>query len=206
MLRNKNTKNECRICKQKEKERVKEEEKAKRRKPNSNPRLKNLVGEQFGFLKVLKLDEGKSKPGQIYWQVKCRCGTVFSVAGKHLKRGATVSCGCIKQSYGEYIIESILQESKVVYKKEYVVPELGNKRFDFAIFQENTLIRLIEYDGEQHFKPSSLFGGKKEYEKRKKSDNEKNNWAIKNNIPLVRIPYTYKNDIDYHMLLRMMTF
>lgn len=30
---------------------------------------------------------------------------------------------------------------------EYKVPELGRQRFDFAIFKDNTLIQLIEFDG-----------------------------------------------------------
>lgn len=32
--------------------------------------------------------------------------------------------------------------------------------FDCAIFKDNKLIYLIEYDGQQHFEAVDLFGGK----------------------------------------------
>ena len=61
-------------------------------------------------------------------------------------------------------------------------------RFDFAIFDNNQLQCLIEYDGKQHFEKSFFDLAKNQYR-----DKIKNNYCLINNIPLYRIPYT---DLD----------
>lgn len=165
----------------------------------------NLTGQKFGLLTVICLDKMNSKPGQVFWKTKCDCGNFYSVCGKHLKRGATLSCGCLRQSYGELRIAEILRENNIPFIKEYVVKELNNKRFDFAIIENDKIVRLIEYDGEQHFKPSHFFG-EEEFKKRQESDCQKNEWAISKNIPLVRIPYQYKNKITYSMIMENESF
>lgn len=161
----------------------------------------DLTKQKFGLLTVLEIDKEKSKAGQVFWKTLCDCGNFYSVCGKHLKRGATVSCGCIKRSFGEQKIEEILKKHNINFIKEYKVPELNYKRFDFAILnKDNKIIRLIEYDGEQHFSPSSLFG-EEEFIRVKESDKQKNDWAKINNIPLIRIPYTHKNNITYSLIM-----
>ena len=47
----------------------------------------------------------------------------------------------------------------------------------------------IEYDGEQHFKPISKFGGEDKYLIRLKLDEIKNLWCQNSNIKLLRISY-----------------
>lgn len=65
-----------------------------------------------------------------------------------------MSCGCLRSSYGEIIIENILKENHILYKKKYEFKDLLSEnqiplRFDFAILNENNqVIRIIEYDGE----------------------------------------------------------
>lgn len=60
---------------------------------------------------------------------------------------------------------------------------------------------MIEYDGEQHFKPIN-FGGisnEKAYENyniNKKHDEIKNNYSKLHNIKLIRIPYYDFKDIE----------
>ena len=168
-------------------------------------RIKNITNEKFGLLTVKNINEELSKKGNIFWNTTCACGNTYVVSGKHLKRGATLSCGCLKTSFGEKIIEEILKQNKINFKKEFLIKELKNKRFDFAIFSNGSLIRLIEYDGEQHFYKSTLFG-EKEFNRLQESDLEKDDWARKNNIPLVRIPYKYKNKITYDMLFNNENF
>lgn len=53
---------------------------------------------------------------------------------------------------------------------------------------------LIEYDGEQHF--HKVRNDRYGYEGIVARDNYKNQWCEKNNIPLIRIPYTDYNNID----------
>lgn len=35
----------------------------------------NLTGKRFGKLVVLRIDEGRSKDGKVYWFCKCDCGS-----------------------------------------------------------------------------------------------------------------------------------
>lgn len=65
-------------------------------------------------------------------------------------------------------------------------------KFDFYIEDMNI---LIEYDGEQHFKPIERFGGEIALEKLKIRDKIKEKYCLKNNIKLIRIPYFKYNEI-----------
>lgn len=56
-------------------------------------KLIDLTGQRFGFLVVLKRAEN-SKDKQTQWLCKCDCGNEKVIAGKHLKNGSIVSCGC----------------------------------------------------------------------------------------------------------------
>ena len=77
----------------------------------------------------------------------------------------------------------------------------GVCRYDFIIFNENNQpIRLIEIDGEQHFKPIKFFNGEEGFQQQKANDDIKNSFAKENNLPLVRIPYTEKDNINLEML------
>lgn len=119
-----------------------------------------------------------------------------------------MSCGCLKSSYGEMVIENILKENNILYKKEYEFENLlsENKiplRFDFAILNNfNQVIRIIEYDGEQHYlTKTNNFWKNDSLEKRQQRDKIKNEYCLNNNIKLVRIPYWEKNNITYEMIM-----
>lgn len=55
--------------------------------------VKNLVGQQFGFLKVLSI-AGKTPYGMQQWLCRCVCGNECSPCGADLKRRPHISCGC----------------------------------------------------------------------------------------------------------------
>jgi hypothetical protein len=55
-------------------------------------RIKDISGNRYGKLVVIKRDVKKSKP--TYWLCKCDCGTIKSIRGSHLKAGKISSCGC----------------------------------------------------------------------------------------------------------------
>ncbi|MEK4253430.1 hypothetical protein [Ureibacillus sp. FSL K6-2830] len=58
------------------------------------------------------------------------------------------------------------------------------------------IIAFIEFDGEQHDKPSDFFGGEKGFKERKINDQIKNDFAKQKGIPLIRIKYKDLNNIE----------
>lgn len=149
------------------------------------------IGKTYGQLTVLEKVE--QTPGGSIWRCKCICGNEVDVRINNLHSGKTQSCGCIK-SRGENIINKILQENNIVYKREYSFEDLlgvnqGKLRFDFAIFsKDNQLIELIEFQGKQHFEETSLWNNDN-----KIHDEYKRKYCKEHNIELLEIPYY---DID----------
>ena len=93
--------------------------------------------------------------------------------------------------------EDILKENSIKYIKEYRIQNL--KRFDFAILDEKeNIVRLIEFDGEQHFKNVPHWDA---IEIQQKRDKEKNEYALSHNIPLIRIPYWERNNISLELIM-----
>ena len=57
-------------------------------------RYKDLIGQKFGKLTVISLNEEKSKKSNIaYWNCMCECGNTKTVIRTSLTRGLTKSCG-----------------------------------------------------------------------------------------------------------------
>lgn len=99
-----------------------------------------------------------------------------------------------KMSFGENKICNILNDMKInfVFNKSLLDCKKDCKlRFDFYLPSKNV---CIEFDGIQHFEAIDFFGGVEEFEKLKIRDSIKNNFCSLNNIKLIRIPYTIKDD------------
>lgn len=148
--------------------------------------FKDETGNKYGLLTVLK--RTGTKNGKAVWLCQCECGNQCEVVGSDLRNGQQSSCGCL-HSKGELKIRQILLSLKIPFKTEYTFDDLkGEKnhlRFDFAIFNNEKLLGLIEFQGKQHYYPVEHFGGIKEYEQRKKNDKKKREYCEKNNIPLL---------------------
>ena len=162
-------------------------------------RIIDLTGQKFGKLTVIAR-EGKhiQKGGQAKttWLCKCECGNTHIATGCGLKDGKIKSCGCLKTSYGEYLIERILIESNLFFEKEYqfsdcILPSGRPARFDFYV--DNKF--LIEFDGKQHFLKEAGWGEKDNLEKTQERDKFKNNYCLSKGIPLYRIPYTEEDNV-----------
>lgn len=59
-------------------------------------RQNNLIGQRFGRLTVVRLDDSRSI-NRTYWICKCDCGNIKSIIGASLKNGSTQSCGCLQK-------------------------------------------------------------------------------------------------------------
>lgn len=163
---------------------------------------KDLIGMRFGKLIVLKENEKRTN-GQVTWLCKCDCGTLISISTNRLTTGNTSSCGCINYSIGEKNIKDILDINNIPYKAQWSCPELRLKRFDFALLDtNNNVIRLIEFDGKQHFTDiSGIWNSKEGLADIQQRDKVKNEYALSHNIPLVRIPYWERDKITLEMIL-----
>lgn len=161
-----------------------------------NRTFKDITNQRFGKL-IAK--EYLIKNQQSYWKCECDCGNTTIVATKNLNNGHTQSCGCINYSIGEKNIIDILIKNKITFIKEYTFKDLPKRRYDFYLPDYN---RLIEFDGIQHTgKLTTWVSTIEEAQSLQQRDQEKNNYALQNNIPLVRIPHTERDNITLEMLL-----
>lgn len=111
-------------------------------------------------------------------------------------------------SKGEEKIAKMLKKARISFKQEVSFPDLkslkGNLlRFDFAIFKNNRLVCLLEYDGEQHFHQVPYFHKTIfDFKQTQEWDRRKNAYCLRKGIPLIRIPYW---DYDILTLERILT-
>ena len=107
-------------------------------------------------------------------------------------------------SKGEERIASLLKSARVSYEKEYSFSDLKYKntllRFDFAILSGDQPIKLIEYDGEQHFHYVKKFGSYSDFKHMQENDRRKNAYCLRNGIPLIRVPYWDLEKLTYNSL------
>ena len=141
---------------------------------------------------VLERD-GSSETQLAKWKCLCKhCGNIFTTQGSHIRNGAIKSCGCV-HSQNEQQITKLLLENNINLATEYTFSDLkalngGRLRFDFAIFKDNKLSHLIEYNGAQHYIcPQGEWA--KSFEQLQAHDKLKQEYCKKNNIRLITIKY-----------------
>lgn len=159
------------------------------------PRVaRDLTGQKFGMLTVLYRMPNRmvGKNSRVVWHCRCDCGNETDVLSLLLKEGFVKSCGCLSVSHAERIMVTYLTDHGLNFEPQYYIKGLsgchgGYLKFDFALFENSELAFLIELDGIQHYKPVDYFGGVAKYEDGKMNDSLKDNWALKHNVPLIRI-------------------
>ena len=164
------------------------------KKPKGN--VKNELGNKYGHLTVISR-QGSNQRGQALWECECDCPahTHIIVTGDNLRRGHTQSCGCERRSHGELVIEQILIDNNISYQQEYPAFKFASGKFaKFDFYIDNKY--FIEYDGETHYK-YNLHGWHNEEQLKAQQERDiiKNQWCKDNNIPLIRIPYTYLDNL-----------
>lgn len=170
---------------------------------NSEKTIIREEGNRYGKLLVVE-EAGRDKDGRVLWKCQCDCGNTKITLGKTLRAGLCQSCGCIR-SRGEMSVAKILAQLNIEYKQEYSFNDLylhkgWPLRFDFAIFQQDKIVALIECQGEQHYHDINFF----EDETLKLRDKLKKEYCRKNNIPLIEIPYADYDKISVDYMRRVM--
>ena len=105
------------------------------------------------------------------------------------------SCVSLK-SKGEEKIKEILELLGVKFIFQATFEGLEDKRtlaYDFYIPDYNL---LIEFDGEQHYRPVDWFGGLEALKDNKRRDKIKNDYAENNGVTLLRIPYWEEDNLE----------
>ena len=170
-------------------------------KTNSQNRSQ-LIGQKFGRLEVIEY-LGSNDKSQSIWKCKCDCGNYTTSTSALLNLGNKKSCGCLK-SKGEEKIIKLLQENNIFFEtqkifKDCVFPNT-NRPAIFDFYVNNSYI--IEYDGIQHYEYNNRgWSNLENLEKVQARDKFKNNWCFQNNIPIIRIPYTYLNELTISDLI-----
>lgn len=115
----------------------------------------------------------------------------------------------MRSSRAEIKIQDILRKAGLNFKEEYSFPDLigeGNHalRFDFAVFDDNDELEfLIQYQGIQHYKAKSIYGGASGLRKQQFYDMKKREYCKKHNIKLVLIPYWDQYQINYDYIMNL---
>lgn len=127
------------------------------------------------------------------------CGEVYEITRSNFRRGQR--CHHCNSSRGELLVAEYLDNVGVEYERQKKYEDLKRVNllsYDFYLPKYNT---LIEYQGEQHYKPVEHFGGIKQYELQKEIDDIKRKYAIEKGIRLIEIPYTIANSSDVKKFL-----
>ncbi len=124
-----------------------------------------------------------------YSKVKIKCpahGVFEQGAGSHI---SGIGCPRCKESKGEKKIFNQLVKKGIIFEtqKTFNGCKFKNKlRFDFYLPEYNI---CIEYDGEQHYKPISYYGGHEQLLLTQKRDSIKTQFCQDNDIQLIRIKF-----------------
>lgn len=148
-----------------------------------------------------------SVPNLARENVKCRCkecGQEWYASYDNLTKSSNpTGCPSCSKSKGEKRIAELLKEWGYNFTIEKTYPDLKDinlLRFDFYL---DDFRLLIEYDGEYHYGPvytssdlRDMAQKDTDYRVQVEHDQMKNEYCLKNNIPLLRIPYWEFKNID----------
>lgn len=168
--------------------------------------LENFI-EEASLVHDDKYDYSKVDYVNSHTKVEIICpkhGSFFQAPYTHLSGSA---CPICNESKGEREVRIVLKKYDINFVSQKKFQDCVNitigkdKRtycvqlpFDFYLPDYNI---IIEYDGEQHFKPVSGWGGDKSFNRLQITDRVKNKYCEDMNIKMIRIPYTIpKKDIE----------
>lgn len=167
-------------------------------------RREDLTGQKFFHLTVDKMIYPE-KYKRTLCSCTCDCGTTnIIVQANHLKEGTIKSCGCLR-SFGEETIAKLLSQNQIIFEKQKTFPELKYKNPLYCDFFLPEFNLVIEYNGEQHYRPVKLYGGEEELKIVQLRDQIKKDYCINNEINYLVIRFDENIEqtlIDNHIIKR----
>lgn len=140
--------------------------------------------------------------------VKCDiCGFTWYSKGVNLTQGHR--CPNCSKSKFELDVESVLKENNITYESQYKFPDcrdINPLPFDFYLPDYNT---LIEADGEGHYIPirrtssMTIDDAIAQLKVIQNHDLIKTTYCNSNHIPLMRIPYWERNNLNNFILTKL---
>lgn len=154
-------------------------------------RAKEIHGDRYGYEKAIYQTLETS--------VTITCpehGDFSQTPMSHLQGKGCPHC---HRSKGEVRVANFLNRNNIQFEIQKKIENLnlfgGRKYFllDFYLPKYNT---VIEYNGEQHYKPVQWFGGLENYDLQKMRDESLRQYCNENKIKLIEIPYTEFDNIE----------
>ena len=136
----------------------------------------------------------------IYSHIPVQCNKCFYNWTPTINDHVNCKHGCpkCKVSKGEIECERVLTRFDILPVSQYKVPGT-NKQYDFMFIYNNNHY-LLEYDGKQHFQFNEYFHYNLEtFESQKQRDIVYTLNAIKFGYKIIRIDFTQKDNIQYHI-------
>ena len=161
-------------------------------------KAKEIHGDLYSYDKTVYMP-GK-QPSVI---ITCKVhGDFKQNVNKHI--GDKNGCPKCRSSHGEILISKILDSLNIKYESQKRFSDCRHKKplpFDFYLPDYNT---CIEYQGEQHYRTSAIWGFTQErLEMQQYRDSIKREYCIKNSITLIEIKYTRNYDYIYGVLSKL---
>jgi len=153
-----------------------------------------LVGDEYTFLEDYVNNNIKLKI------IHNTCKNEYSVTPVSFLSNRRRCPLCSKKykniSRAELELEAIFNKYKIPFSKQIMFESLSKSlAYDFGVEIKDNFLILLEYDGIQHFR--GWEGNIKNLKDQQRRDLTKNNFAKKIKIPLVRIAYTERNNLEY---------
>ena len=140
-------------------------------------------------------------------KVKHTCGYKWNPTPSDLLRGK--SCPQCNESKGEKFLSKVLKSNNIPFTPQFNLVKNPKTNYwlksDFAILnKENKALLILEYDGEQHFKPVKIFGGEEKLKATQYRDYVKNEYCKENNISFIRFNYKQSENDITDLLLKQL--
>lgn len=168
----------------------------------TNPKLASQWSNEDNGMEIP--DTVTRRTDERFWWICPECNRkIFATPMKRFKYNlgcsdAHITCPYCNLSKDAKVIYDYLMFNGISFELEYIFHDLlgiGKKhlRFDFAIFEKGKLIILIEYDGEFH--DEELNPDPEKHKTISTHDSMKNEYCLKNDIPLLRIHHSDSDNI-----------
>jgi hypothetical protein len=133
----------------------------------------------------------KSSGKKIWWLCQ-ECKDAWLVSASQRTCCYHTGCPFCKESRGERAVKLVLDNCDVYYLRQFRFKNCKNilsLPFDFIFSTKQREVGLIEYQGEQHYKPILRFGGEDALIQRQVLDQIKRDFCQERDLPLLEIPY-----------------